>query len=331
MERKYDVIAVGDLMLDFTYIGNNDAGIAIYERNPGGSPMNVAAQVAKLGGRPSVITTVGEDEHGKYLKNVMESLNVDTSGIGFSKTMGTRILFVHFKDHNDRYFLDYKGPRSDLDIHIEQINFEIFRECKVFLYTPLAHETEYPIYETVNQMIRKAKESNLLLAYDPNYRFPYRTKEEQNMVVNAVKTADILKISIEEIELVLCKQDVLAAVDELLENGVKIIAVTMGKNGCLLCTKRAKVCRPSYNVSVVDTCGAGDSFMGALIYSVTHMQKEISDMTLQDLKEIADFCNACASAVTMQHGSLLVMSNMENAQKIIDEVPSIEQDIYFDL
>ena len=113
MDKKYDIVAIGDLMIDFTYTGLTEEGISVYERNPGGSPMNVASQIEALGGKASVIATVGNDEHGQYLKRVMEDLGADTSNIRFSEDAGTRMLFVHFKEGNDRYFLESKSKRSD--------------------------------------------------------------------------------------------------------------------------------------------------------------------------------------------------------------------------
>lgn len=321
MNKKYDVVAVGDLMIDFTYAGLTEDGISIYERNPGGSPMNVAAQVAALGGTASVIATVGNDEHGLYLKKVIQELGIDTTNVMFSENNGTRMLFVHFKEGNDRYFFDSQGARSDLEIYYDQIDRSTLEESKVFLYTPLAHEVGYPISETVEQLLGFAREKDILVAYDPNYRFPYKTESEHIRVSNAIKTADILKLTIEEMNIILGEEDVHRGIKKLLDGNAKIVAVTMGEHGCLLGSSHGVAYSPTYDVAVRDTTGAGDSFMGALLYSVTNGKLDIEALEQADLERMAAFCNACASGCTMHRGSLLVMSDIDNADKIMREIP----------
>lgn len=236
------------------------------------------------------------------------------------------MLFVHFKEGNDRYFLESKSKRSDLEIYFDQIDTACMKECKVFLYTPLAHEIEYPIYETVKRLLVLARDEGALVAYDPNYRFPYKTPAEHMRVKEAIKAADILKLTIEEMQIILGENDAIHGMKNLLEQNAKIVAVTMGGDGCLLGNKRGIVYCPAYHVQAEDTTGAGDSFMGALLYSITRNGCCAGMLEKEELKSIGQFCNACAAGCTMQRGSLLVMPDMEKALKLMQETPENDSD-----
>lgn len=212
-----------------------------------------------------------------------------------------------------------------MDINAEKIDMNCLKESKVFLYTPLAHERDYPIYKTINQLLELARVNNVLIAYDPNFRFPYRTEEEHQSVVDAIRTSDILKLTIEEMSIILGEHDVIKGIEKLLGGNVKLAAVTMGKYGCFLGNRNGLVYRPTFNIPGQDTTGTGDSFMGTLLYSITCEDIKIDCLNQKDLERIADFCNACASGCTMHRGSLLVMPNKEQAEKFMCEIPRIHQ------
>ena len=111
-----DVLTIGDLMIDFTSLGTNEAGKLVFERNPGGAPANVASQVARLGGSSGFIGSVGQDEHGLYLIETMKKLGIDVSCLRISDKEATRITFVYLNQGNDRYFSNYQSPRADRDL-----------------------------------------------------------------------------------------------------------------------------------------------------------------------------------------------------------------------
>jgi sugar/nucleoside kinase (ribokinase family) len=308
-----DLVAVGDLMIDLTCVGENEAGILLFERNPGGAPINVASQLVKLGGSAGVICTVGKDEHGEYLRDLVRDMGIDITNLRFSDTLGTRCLFVYLKDGNDRHFTNYKSPRSDLEIYAENLDFNQIKNSRIFLYNPLSINKDKPIYESTNRLLKTAKDSGVKIAYDPNFRFPYESPEQKQMVVDAIRGAHILKMTIDELDYFLGTTDVFRAAEELLAGSAEIVAVTMGKNGCFLGNKNAVVYQPAYDVKVVDTTGAGDSFMGSLIFKLTREGSCASDLSESELNGIAEFCNACASVSTTRRGSLLIMPTREEA------------------
>ncbi|MDR1505231.1 MAG: carbohydrate kinase [Prevotella sp.] len=319
-----DLVSVGDLIIDFTCVGKNDAGILLFERNPGGAPINVASQLVKLGGSAGVICTVGKDEHGEYLRDLVRDMGIDITNLRFSNTMGTRCLFVYFKDGNDRYFTDYKSPRSDLEIYTNDLDFNQIKNSKVILYTSLSIIKDKPIYESTKLLLETARDNSVKIAYDPNFRFPYETSEQKQMVVSAIKGAHILKLTIEELDYFLGTTNVFKATEELLAGNAEIIAVTLGKKGCFLRNKNACVYQPAYDVNVLDTTGAGDSFMGALIYKLTRKNICASELSESALNHVAEFCNACASVSTTRRGSLLVMPTYEEVLLVMKKMSKMD-------
>ena len=321
-ERKFDLVSMGDLMIDFSCVGKSKAGRLLYERNPGGGPMNVAAQLSRLGGKAGIISSVGEDEHGEYLYHLaQDDLGFDVTNLQYTSQVGTRCLFVYFDENNDRSFTNYKSPRSDLMIDGDRLDMEQIRSCKVFNYTPLAFEFAYPIAEATQKILKVVKENGIMISFDPNYRFPYTDQKALEMAIDAIKSAQILKLTLQELRYFLGEEDIYTATEKLLDGNARIVAVTMGPNGCFLRNRRGLVYRPTYDVPVLDTTGAGDSFMGSMIYAVTRPGVDIDTLGEKELTEIADFCNACSSGSTMQRGSLLVMPNREKVKKIQDDVP----------
>lgn len=322
MPEKLDLISMGDLMIDFSCIGKSRAGQLIFERNPGGAPMNVASQLKKLGGTAGIISCVGKDEHGEYLYDlVREVLEFDVTNLQYTEKVGTRFLFAYFDENNDRMFTNYKGSRSDLMIREEEIDKNQLECCKVFNYTPLAFEYDYPIAEAAQSSLETAKAHGALTAFDANYRFPYENKKMFEAVQMAILDAQILKLTLEEMRYFLREENIFRAAERLLANRAKIVAFTMGAGGCMLCTQCGCFYQPTYDVAVVDTTGAGDSFMGALVYSLTRKETDIDQLSAEQVIQIADFCNACSSASTMQRGSLLVMPDLQKVQQIMRSVP----------
>ena len=322
--KTLDLVSIGDLMIDFTCLGPNESGRLTFERNPGGAPMNVAAQLARLGGDAAVVACVGSDEHGDYLREAMQSQGVDVANVSSSSTHGTRLLFVYFRDGNDRYFSEYRGPRADLEIQPDSVDYSLVERARVLLFSPLCNSYDRPIHETTRLAVEAAVRSGGLLAFDPNFRFPYTDGKLRDLDLEAIRSAHVLKMTSEEFEYYLGETDVMRGSDRLLERNARIVAVSMGRGGSFIRGRNGFAYRPARSVRAVDTTGAGDSFMGALLYQLTRPGVDIDSLATEALGRIAAFANACAAASTMRRGSLLVMPDMEMAVRIMNSVPEAE-------
>ncbi len=317
----FDLVSIGDLMIDFTSAGASASGMLLFERNPGGAPMNVAAQLSRLGGRAAAVACVGADEHGQFLRETMRGLGVDVANVRASAEQGTRLLFVYFRDGNDRYFTDYRGSRADLEIPPDDVDYRPVARARALLLSPLCNTRGRPIWETARRALAQAERHGVPLAFDANYRFPYEDDAQRQLDVETILKANILKMTAEEFAYYLGEDDIARGSERLLAGNARIVAVSMGRDGSFLRTRRGYAYRPAYAVPAVDTTGAGDSFMGALLYTLTRPGTDAETLSGDDLGRIADFANACAAASTTRRGALLAMPDMEEAERVMRSVP----------
>lgn len=315
----FDIVSIGDLLIDFTCVGESEQGMLLFERNPGGSSMNVAAQTNSLGGNAAVISTVGRDEHGEFLIDLVRDMGINVDNLQVTDAMGTRLMFVYLDEDNDRTFSPYKGTRSDLQTQADLLDYSQIENCKVFCYTPLSYSKGLPVFEASRRLLEVANKNNVLLAFDPNYRFPYTDRELRQMVTDAIMGSHILKLTEQELSYFVDGMDILSGTERLINGGAKLVAISMGKEGCFLRNQNGYAYSPTFKVDTKDTTGAGDSFMGALIYAATRAGVDIDALNKAELLEMVKFCNASAALCTTKRGSLLVMPTLAEVEKLLAE------------
>ncbi len=316
VNKTFDVAGLGDLMIDFTYSGKNEDGISLYARNPAGSMANVLAQDAKLGGKSLLLTTLGSDEHSRYLYNVANSLGIDMSCVTYG-TLPTRFMFV-YHDGEERYFSDYRVTRNESQTRIENIDLDKFKQCRFFDIKSIRFGPSDPIVETTSKLLEIAEKFDVKLVTDMQWRGIELPAEDKAFLLEQAKICTILKVTDEELAYYYDTDDLLDGVGKVFKDSkTELIAVTRGSKGSFLATRNAYAFNNTYDVPVVETTGAGDSFTGSLLYYLSRIEKPISELTEEELTEIADFCNACASHTTMFKGSLLCMASKEDCQNVI--------------
>lgn len=321
--KTIDVMGLGDLMIDFTYAGCNEEGIALYARNPAGSMANVLCQVARLGGKSVLVSTLGADEHSRYLYSVAESLGIDMSCVTYG-TWPTRFMFAYCGEDNDRQFSDYRSPRNEAQTTLASVDLEKLKSSRFLDIKAILFDPDDPIIETQDRMLETAAENQVQVAIDLQWRgIPLPERSREILRERAGRCA-VVKLTDEELAYYYDAADLRRGAENVLRRGqTQIAAVTMGRRGCYLRTKNAEAFCPTYAVPVSDTTGAGDSFMGALLYSLSRREKGISALDGGELMEIADFCNACASYSTMNAGSLLGMASRKDANLIRETYPKL--------
>lgn len=319
--KLLDVVSLGDLILNFAYAGMSPGGFDLYERQPAGATANLLSQVVRLGGTGALISTVGDDYHGKYLYDYARKEGIDVSNVILSKDLSTRMMFVHFKEDNDRYFPDYYSRRTDVETRMEDIDVDIVKGCKAFAMSLFFYLKDKPIYRTSQKLLKIAEEQGSLVGLDCNWRGEQTSREVSQAICDAALNSDIVKLTDVELEHYFGETDLLRGTEKILGGKTKIVAVTLGKDGCLLRNRNGYVYRPTYDVDVADTTGAGDSFMGSLLYQLTRDGCNIDRLGTGELAEIADFSNACSSYSTSHRGSMAAMATMENVKWVVENVP----------
>ncbi len=323
MKKTIDVVGLGDLMIDFTHAGKTEEGIDLFARNPAGSMANVLSQVVRLGGTGVLVTTLGADEHSQYLYNVAKGLGIDMSCVTYG-SWPTRFMFAYPDNGNDRLFSDYRSPRNEAQTRLETVDLEKVRRSHFLDIKAIVFSPDDPIVETEREMLQVAEESGTSVAMDLQWRGIPMPPEKKRLLVQRAGICHVVKATDEELAYYYDAHDLMEGTDRLFAGGrTQMAAVTMGKRGCFLRTRSAHAYCPTYDVEVKDTTGAGDSFMGALLVCLARRDREIHQLETADLKEIGDFCNACASCSTMSRGSLLGMAEPEAAKRIQDTRPRL--------
>ena len=320
METRYDVVALGELLIDFTENGLSGQGNPLLEANPGGAPCNVLAMLNKLGKKTAFIGKVGNDQFGKMLKEVVEKSGTDVSALAMDDQVHTTLAFVHTFPDGDREFSFYRNPGADMMLTKEEVDPELIKKARIFHFGTLS-STHAGVREATRYAIDVAKENGLLVSFDPNLREPLwesldQAKEE---ILYGMSKCDILKISDNEMEFMTGTTDYNKGVEMLREQfDIPLICVTLGREGSRAFYKDMIVeAAPFVREDTIETTGAGDTFEACTLNYI--LEHGLEDLTEENLKEMLTFANAGASIITTRKGALKVMPEKEEIEKVIRE------------
>ncbi len=320
-----DVVALGELLIDFTPAGTSQTGNILFERNPGGAPANVLSAVTKLGGTGALIGKVGSDQFGFFLRDVLKNQGVDDRGLRFSREVNTTLAFVQLDEHGDRSFSFYRKPGADTTLTPEDIDFSLIDDAKIFHFGSLSM-TDEPARSATKAALAYAREKGKVITYDPNWRPPLWESEEhakENMLFG-LQYADVLKISEEELVLLTGTGDVEAGSRQFLDCGVKIVVVTLGPKGCYYCCAAGSGFLSTYDTKVVDTNGAGDCFFGTMIWQLSRYGGTLESIAPEELAKMADFANAAGAVCATRKGALPAMPSEEEVLQCKTSTPLLK-------
>lgn len=305
-----DVVALGEILIDFTPCGVNDQGIALFARNPGGAPANVLAMNTKLGGSSAFLGKVGNDAFGAYLKSVLQTQGIETGGLVTDREIPTTLAFVQLDEQGDRSFTFYRKPGADLRLNAEEVGKDWIDGCGIFHFGSLSLSDE-PCRSATLEAVAYAKSRGKRISFDPNYR-PALWQDvacAREWMAWGVEQADILKVSEEEMALLTGEADPETGSRLLLERGPRAVFVTMGAHGCYYRNAACHGLAPAYRVRAVDTTGAGDAFVGAMLWQLRGFTRE--EMGSLMLKNFAAFANAAGSLTTTRSGAIPALPSYE--------------------
>ena len=319
------VIAIGEALIDFI---PHEKGRALNDvenflRVPGGAPLNVAAAVAKLGGKSQMLTKLGQDGFGDAILNEVKPLGVDVSRISRTNEANTALAFVSLREDGERDFSFYRNPSADMLLSAEEICSEDFNEKDILHFCSVSL-IDAPIKEAHRRAIEIAKEKGCLISFDPNVRLPlWKNPEDcRKAILEFLPLSNIVKISDEELEFITGIKDEKEALDFLLTGDVKVIIYTKGTNGAEFITKERVIFSPSFKVSAQDTTGAGDSFIGSLLYQVAEGEyslEQLVDLSEEKVQEILTFSNATAALTVCKKGAIGALPLKEEVLAKISE------------
>ncbi|MDO4976496.1 MAG: carbohydrate kinase [Eubacteriales bacterium] len=320
MEKLFDVIGLGELLIDFTLNGKSNQGNNLFEACPGGAPCNVLSILQKLGKKTAFIGKVGDDQFGKLLKETIEEVGIDSTHLMMDKDIPTTLAFVHTFPDGDRDFTFYRKPGADMMLRKEEISEEAIASSKIFHFGTLSM-TDDCAREATWKAIKAAKDNDVIISLDPNLRPPLWSSLDfaKEQMLEAMEVCDILKISDNEIQFVTGEEDYDKGIEIIRKKfNTKLVCLTLGKDGSRAYYKDLRVEVPGfYQPNVVDTTGAGDTFCGCVLsYVIEH---GLDNLTEENLKEMLTFANAGASLITTKKGAIRSMPEKAMIEELIEK------------
>ena len=303
---KYDVVALGELLIDFAPVSRSETGYPVLAAQPGGAPGNFLAALNKFGLRTARIGKVGDDIFGRLLLGTLQAAGIDTSGVLADPSVFTTMAFVSLDESGNRDFSFARKPGADTCLRPEDVNETLLRNTKVFHFGTLSL-TDEPAAAATRKGIETAKASGALISLDPNLRKPLWNSEEdaKSAIEWSLRQADIVKISDEEIDFLWGLSPEEGAQKLIREYGVSLVYATLGPKGChaVTASQAVTVSSPS-GIHVVDTTGAGDIFGGSAMSQFLRTGKAPKNLTEEDLRQIVCFACTAASLSTQKHGGI---------------------------
>ena len=311
-----DVVALGELLIDFAPVSADEAGYPTLKAQPGGAPGNFLAALQSYGCSTALIGKVGDDAFGHLLVGTLQGLGIGTEGIVTDPAVFTTLAFVTLDATGNRSFSFARKPGADTCLRTEEVNYTLLDDCKVFHFGTLSL-TDEPVRTATQKAVAYAKAQGKLISCDPNLRLPLWPDADaaKEQMLWSLRQADVVKISDNEVEFLWnCTPE--EGADKLLtEFGVSLAMVTLGPDGCLLKTKTAAFRAACPKVHPVDTTGAGDIFGGSAMARLLELDKPVSELTKDDLKYIGSFAAAAASLSTEHSGGIPSIPEMDAVLK----------------
>lgn len=318
MEKKYDVIALGELLIDFTMNGQSEQGNNLFEACPGGAPCNVLALLNKMGKKTAFVGKVGKDQFGTLLRNTISEAGIDASHLVTDEEVNTTLAFVHTFPDGDREFSFYRNPGADMMLHEDEVDEEFVKDTRIFHFGTLSM-THDGVRAATKKAVSAAKDGGCLISFDPNLREPLWSSLDlaKEQMEFGFSVCDILKISDNEIQFVSGKEDYDEGIAYLQEKyNIPLILLTMGKDGSRAYYKGMRVERPGFSVKTIETTGAGDTFGGSsLTYLLEH---DFDSLTEEQLGEMLTFANGAAAIVTTKKGAIKAMPKREEVLELTE-------------
>lgn len=313
-----DVLALGELVIDFTPEGVDPHGYPQYTANPGGAPANVLVSLAQLGRRTEMIAAVGEDSFGEQIKESLREKNVGISRI-ITSDIHTTLAFVHLDELGERSFSFCRNPGADIMLQKEDLPLGVFTETKIF-HVGSVTMTDDPARSTMMVALEAARKNEVTISFDPNLRPPLwdRLAEAKKQIEVVLHYANVVKVSEEELEFLVGIKDIEAAAKQLYETfALDVLFVTLGAEGSYVITDDHFLFAPGFPVQTIDTTGCGDAFFGGALHKF--LEKDFLETKRSEAEwfEVLSFGNAMGAYVAQFKGGIPSMPTGEEIEQFM--------------
>lgn len=317
--KKFDILALGEILIDFTRNGVSGQGNGMFEANPGGAVSNVLAMMNRLGHTAAFMGKVGDDIFGKLLIKTLDELSINTESVLVDKDIRTTLAFVANDETGDRSFSFYRNPGADMMFAENEVNEEAICASKIFHFGTLSM-THEGVRKATKKALDIAKDNGLIISFDPNLRESLweSLDDAKEQFDYGMRYCDVLKISDNEIQWFTKIEDYEEGVRYLQKTyQIPLILLSLGRDGSRAYYKDMCVEVPAFiQKNTIETTGAGDTFFGSCLHFV--LEKGLDKLGEADLKEMLTFANAAAALITTRKGALKVMPTREEVAEVIE-------------
>lgn len=315
MNSHFDIVAIGELLIDFTPLKAAPGKVA-YELNPGGAPANVLVAAQKLGKKTALIAKVGNDIFGKFLKDTVEKEGINTKALIVSDDYSTTLAFVTLNEFGDRRFDFLRKNSADVMMTEDDLDDDILSNCDIFHFGAVSLTTELS-RRTTFAAVKRAKQAGAIISYDPNYRPPLwkNVQEAKKIMREGFQYADVVKIADDELKLIFDESNYLDGAKRIVSDGAKFAFVTLGPEGCCFATAYGdEGYVPGFKVNTVDTTGAGDTFTGVILSKLHDCNFLPSSAEIDSMVKLA---NAAGALNTTKRGAIPAMPSEQDIETLL--------------
>lgn len=310
------ILCIGEALIDMicTDKGKSLSDGDQFLKKPGGAPTNVAAAIAALGGQVELAAKVGVDPFGKHLIEVMRSFGVSTKWMLEDKNNFTTFAFVSLLENGERDFYFNRGAdglltKEETDaINLDEFSILHFGSATAFLPGPLQ--------EAYQSLLHRALQHNIFVSFDPNYRHLLFQHDQPSFIKHSwhfLNNCHFFKVSDEEALLLTGKETVSDAANDFLQKTNAVFAITLGKEGTLLGQDETTQIIESIPITPVDTTGAGDAFVGAVLYQLSgYSFDEIQTLKMEDWKKVIINANKAGARTCEYLGAMEAFKHLSN-------------------
>ena len=319
MVMQFDVVALGELLIDFTENGKSAQGNPLFEANPGGAPCNVLSMLKKLGRDCAFIGKLGDDMFGRMLCGTAEDVGIDTRALILDPAAHTTLAFVHTAENGDRDFSFYRDPGADMLLREDEIPEDLIRSAKIFHFGTLSM-THEGVRAATKKAVAIAKDAGAIISFDPNLRPPLWASldEAKEQIAWGLGQCDVLKIADNELEFMTGETDFEkgAAILQRDYPNIRVLNVTAGADGSYSFHEGKMVFVDSFRLGgTIETTGAGDTFCACVLHYV--LQNGAEGLTEAQMREMLRYANAAAYLVTTKKGAIRSMPEPEDVEVIL--------------
>lgn len=301
------VICPGELLIDFISLENGKKLVDVdkFQKKAGGAPANVATALVKLGATAEFVGSVGKDSLGKFLLNTLKKYNVGTKYVIEDENASTTIAYVSIDENGERDFEFIRG--ADANLSVEKVDFNSFKDSKIIHLGSATAMLGGSLYEVYKEFINFGLREDKFISFDPNYREALYHDKKELFVTRCkeiIENVDLIKVSDEEGELITGENDIVRMIEKLHSFGAKAVSVTLGGEGAIISINEIHKVK-SIDVNMIDSTGAGDAFIGALLSQIAELDNCKSIFNDEELLiEFTKNANKIGALTTTKLGAL---------------------------